>query len=88
MVNELPNVLRGYHDDIRIAPDIKTDYFGLEPAQITKSVGTDELEEIIKGLQYYAKRLDALKRCVQNAHDERTGLVRSELQIIQFPKRA
>jgi len=88
MVNELPYVLRGYHDDIRIAPDVRSPGFGTEPDRVTKSVGTDELEEIIKGLQYYAKRLKELKLCVQNAHDERTGLVRSELQIIQFPKRA
>jgi hypothetical protein len=83
VVNELPQRLAASYGDIRIAPDMRSEFLG-EKDRVYTAVGTEELEQIVEGLEYYARRLHQLKLCVQNAHSVSNECSASTLRIIKF----
>jgi hypothetical protein len=82
MKSELPMMQGGCTGNARIAPDMRMG------ATVYDAPDTDELAEIIDGLQYYARRLHQLKLCAQNARaieDDPFDWVRQSFRVIKFP---
>jgi hypothetical protein len=83
MISELPVRGAGPTGNARIAPDMRIG------ATVYDAPDTDELAEIVNGLQYYAKRLHQLKLCAQNARspeDEQAERARQSFRVITFPQ--
>jgi hypothetical protein len=70
------------NDNARIAPDMRIGDV------VYTAPDTDELEKIVDGLQYYAKRLHQLKLCALNAmaDDEQYDRTRQSFKVISFSK--
>jgi hypothetical protein len=83
MISELPVRGAGPTGNARIVPDMRMG------ETVYTAPDTDELAEIIEGLQYYAKRLHQLKLCAQNARsaeDEQAERTRQSFRVITFPQ--
>jgi hypothetical protein len=83
MQSELPVRGAGPTGNARIAPDMRIGDTGYDAPD------TDELAEIVNGLQYYARWLHQLKLCAQNAkspEDEQAERARQSFRVITFPQ--